>query len=322
MKTVLVTGCAGFIGSHLTECLLARGDRVIGIDSFEDFYPRPLKERNLANAIANPGFELVEANIVDLAVRNGSGHSRLHDLISASDIVIHMAAQAGVRSSWGESFEIYLKNNVHATQLLLEAARGSDIEKFVYSSSSSVYGESAEMPLTETAAPHPISPYGVTKLAGENLAVLYARAFAVPTVSLRYFTVYGPRQRPDMAFQRFITLMLADKPIEVYGDGLQVRDFTYVDDIVSGILRSVDSPHGSVFNLGGGSKVSLRDAIALLEDLIGTPAGITWGDRRAGDVTATWASLTAAGTIGYVPEVDLRTGLARHVEWARECVSS
>ena len=321
MSTVLVTGAAGFIGSHVTERLLARGDRVIGVDSFEDYYARELKERNLAEAMGSENFELIETNLVDLAVRDSSDNSRLRDLVAACDYIIHMAAQAGVRSSWGTSFEVYLRNNIHATQLLLEAAKGTGIKQLVYSSSSSVYGESREMPLVESAALHPISPYGVTKLAGENLAV-YSRAFEVPTVSLRYFTVYGPRQRPDMAFQKFIRAMIAGEPIEVYGDGFQIRDFTYVQDIVEGILLALEAPSGSVFNLGGGSKVSLRDAIAHLEDILGVSAQIHWGEKQPGDVTATRASLEAAHAMGYSPQVDLLAGLTHHVEWVRECASS
>ena len=232
------------------------------------------------------------------------------------DHVYHLAAQAGVRGSWGRSFETYARNNVLATQMLLECAKEVGIESFVCASSSSVYGDSAALPMREDAECRPFSPYGVTKLAAEHLARLYARNFGLPTVSLRFFTVYGPRQRPDMAFNKFIKAVVQDRPIEVFGDGSQTRDFTFISDIVDGIVAAPAAPAGAVFNLGGGSRVSLAGALETLESVVGHEIRKTPMATQAGDVTDTWAAVDhARDVIGYEPKVGLADGLAAEHQW-------
>lgn len=317
----LVTGCAGFIGSTLTDRLLADGWQVVGVDSFEDYYARELKELNLAKASESPAFALLEADLIELSSRDRSVASSpsLEGIVSSVDRIYHLAAQAGVRGSWGSSFESYVRNNVLATQRLLECAKSADIQSFVCASSSSVYGDAAALPMKEDAECRPFSPYGVTKLASEHLARLYARNFGVPTVSLRFFTVYGPRQRPDMAFNKFINAVLEDRPIGVYGDGSQTRDFTFIADIVDGILAAPSAPPGTVLNLGGGSRVSLSDALEILASVTGAEIRIDRRAVQAGDVTDTWADVERAHElIGFEPKVRLREGLEAEYRWLRE----
>lgn len=310
----LVTGCAGFIGSTLTDRLLATGWEVVGVDSFEDYYARDLKEANLSAARNDPAFRLIEADLVTLAAGDGAGS--LRELVGSVDHIYHLAAQAGVRGSWGRTFETYVRNNVLATQLLLECAKDSGVGSFVCASSSSVYGDAAALPMVETAECRPFSPYGVTKLASEHLARLYARNFGLPTVSLRFFTVYGPRQRPDMAFNKFIRSALEGREIEMFGDGSQTRDFTFISDIVDGIVAAPAAPAGSVLNLGGGSRVSLADAIDTLGSVMGREIRVHRAGLQAGDVTDTWASVDRArATIGFAPKVALAEGLAAEYEW-------
>ncbi len=316
----VVTGCAGFIGSSLTDRLLADGWDVVGIDSFEDYYSRELKEANLADALLSPAFTLVEADLVEMAALEGelagSGVVPLREIVASADHVYHLAAQPGVRGSWGATFETYVRNNVLATQKLLECAKEVGIASFVCASSSSVYGETAVLPMDEGAVCNPHSPYGVTKLASEHLARLYARNFGLPTVSLRFFTVYGPRQRPDMAFSKFIRAALEQRPIEVFGDGGQTRDFTFVSDIVDGIVAAPSAPAGSVLNLGGGCRVSLSEALDVLESVAGHKIEVRRSGVQAGDVTDTWAAVgRARDCIGYEPKVDLATGLAAEYRW-------
>jgi nucleoside-diphosphate-sugar epimerase len=309
-ERILVTGVAGFIASHLAERFLARGDRVVGVDCFTDYYPRERKEANLAPLKARPGFEFVEA---DLAV------AKLEPLLDGATGVCHLAAQAGVRASWGESFSTYLDMNIRATQRLLEAAKNRRIGRFVYASSSSVYGETPDLPMRETALTRPLSPYGVTKLAGEHLAVLYHRNYGVPTVSLRYFTVYGPRQRPDMAFYRFVRAGLLGEPVTIYGDGAQTRDFTFVDDAVKATMLAYDrGAPGDVMNVGGGSRVTLNEALSVIESEIGRALDRRHEDRARGDVTDTLADTSRAEErLGFRPGVTLREGLRRQCAWMR-----
>lgn len=322
MPNALVTGCAGFIGSNLTDRLLAEGYSVVGIDSFSDYYARERKEANIAAARTHERFTLVEADIVDLARADaGRGTPTLRELVDAADRVFHLAAQPGVRASWGESFHVYTHDNELATQVMLEAAKSVGVEAFVYASSSSVYGDTDVFPMREDAVCVPYSPYGVTKLAGEHLCRLYTRNFGLPTVSLRLFTVYGPRQRPDMAFSRFIDAALRDEPIRVFGDGSQTRDFTFVGDIVDGFTAAVGAPPGTVANLAGGSRVSLADAIETLGTVLGRPVRVEHAATQAGDVRDTWASTDVARErLGYEPKVSLAEGLAAEVAWYESTV--
>jgi len=305
-----VTGAAGFIGSTLVETLLEAGHEVVGIDCFLDYYPREAKETNLARIRSNARFRFVEESLVD---------ADLASLTSGMDWVFHQAAQAGVRSSWGEDFRIYSDNNVYATQRLLEACRGGSLSKFVYASSSSIYGDTNDLPMRESSIPKPVSPYGVSKLAAEHLVWLYSKNFDLPTVSLRYFTVYGPRQRPDMAFHRFINSVLDDVPIVLYGDGEQSRDFTFVADIVAAnIAAAAADARGTVYNLGGGSRTTVNEVIATIGELIGREPRVDRREMQKGDVRHTAADTSAARReIGFAPKVTLAEGLARQVEWHR-----
>lgn len=317
----VVTGCAGFIGSSLTDRLLAEGWEVVGIDSFEDYYARDLKEANLSEARRSPAFNLVEADLVGLGSPDGApdAAAALRKIIASCDHVYHLAAQPGVRGSWGRMFETYVRNNVLATQLLLECARDVGVSSFVFASSSSVYGDEVSLPMDERAECRPFSPYGVTKLAAEHLARLYARNFGLPAVCLRFFTVYGPRQRPDMAFNRFIRAALDERPIRMYGDGTQTRDFTFVSDIVDGVVAAPAAPSGTVLNLGGGCRVSLTEALETLGSVMGRPIRIERSEAQPGDVTDTWAAVERAReTIGYEPRVDLASGLAAECRWLSE----
>ena len=304
----LVTGAAGFIGSHLTAALLDRGTAVVGIDCFTDYYARALKEANLAVNAAKPGFEFVETSIqtADLgALLDGVTH------------VFHLAAQAGVRKSWGRDFRTYSEHNVDASQQLLEACVGRPIQKFVYASSSSLYGDARTIPVSEDALPRPLSPYGVTKLAAEHLCQLYWANHRVPTTSVRYFTVYGPRQRPDMAFNRFITAALAGQPITIYGDGSQTRDFTFVSDAVAATIAAGDrGVPGRAYNVGGGSRVSVQQVLDILERLTGHPLKISRESVQKGDVRDTFADTSLARTdLGFAPKVSLEQGLEAEYRW-------
>ncbi len=308
----LVTGAAGFIGSRLCERLLSEGHAVKGIDCFTDYYPRPLKEANLAGLKGQEGFSLIEADIMDLTPG---------ELLDGVEIVVHLAAQAGVRRSWGENFAIYTHNNLLTTQRLLEAAKEMPLKRLVYASSSSVYGDTSDLPMREASACWPVSPYGVTKLAAEHLCGLYHKNFGVDTVSLRYFTVYGPRQRPDMAFHRFIRALIEGGTIKLFGDGGQSRDFTFVDDVVAATMSAALAPQatGRVFNVGGGSRVSVNQVIAMLEDITGELAKVERLAVAKGDVRDTEADCSAAREIlGYAPQVSLASGLAAETAWVQE----
>lgn len=304
----LITGVAGFIGSHLAERLLEDGHDVCGIDTFIDYYPRSLKERNLEGLRAWKRFRFVEENLLT---------ADLPHLLEGVDWVFHQAAQAGVRASWGQEFARYVDCNVLSTQRLLEAVvlqskRSNPVKRVVYASSSSVYGDAVALPLREETTPLPVSPYGVTKLAAEHLCVLYQRNFGVPTVSLRYFTVYGPRQRPDMAFHRFCKAIIEQRPLCVYGDGKQTRDFTYVADIVEANIRAarMEGVEGEVMNIAGGSRVSMHEVLQLLHEVSGRPIRVEFGDKQHGDVAHTYADTSRAERLlGYRPCVSLREGL-------------
>ncbi len=305
---ILVTGAAGFIGSNLSRRLLEQGDRVIGVDCFTDFYPRWIKQRNLAPLLGQKNFEFLDRDILDLD---------LGSILEGVEAIYHLAAQAGVRSSWGESFSVYISNNIHATQKLLEASKTRPLDKFVYASSSSVYGLTPTLPMSETNLLHPLSPYGVTKLAAEQLCFLYFKNYGLPTVSLRFFTVYGPGQRPDMAFHKFFKLIAEDRPITVFGDGRQTRDFTYIDDIVAACLAARrDGRPGEVYNLGGGHQEKLENLFPLLEEICRRRVKITWLEPQKGDVLHTFADIAKAGRdLGFRPQADLREGLRREWEW-------
>jgi UDP-glucose 4-epimerase len=304
----LVTGVAGFIGSHLSAALLDSGATVTGIDCFTDFYPRPLKEANLATVKGRAGFNFVERAIQE---------TDLKPLLTGITHVFHLAAQAGVRKSWGRDFDVYTKNNVEASQRLLEAMVGLPVERFVYASSSSVYGDNVPLPMKEDAYLQPLSPYGVSKLAGEHLAHLYWANHGVPAVSLRYFTVYGPRQRPDMGIQRFLTAVRQGNPITVYGDGEQTRDFTFVGDIVAATLAAGNQgTPGRVYNIGGGSRVSLNDVLGLIARVTGRPVAIHREPNQKGDMRHTYADTSAARRdLGFVPRVSLEEGLTQQYRW-------
>jgi nucleoside-diphosphate-sugar epimerase len=306
----VVTGAAGFIGSHLTESLLADGHEVTGIDSFTDYYARSAKERNLEGPRAHGAFRLVEGRLQDLDLR---------PLIEGASQVFHLAAQAGVRASWGREFAHYTEHNVLATQRLLEAARDAGRPRVVYASSSSVYGDTPSLPLREDARCQPVSPYGVSKLAAEHLAVLYERNFGLPVMSLRYFTVYGPRQRPDMAFHRFLKAARDGEPIHLYGDGGQTRDFTYVVDIVAATRAAANSGQpGAVYNVGGGERVVLRDVLRRIEEVTSTRLNVITDEVQKGDMRDTFADTTAASRdLGFRSTVSLSEGLGREWQWIR-----
>jgi UDP-glucose 4-epimerase len=307
MKAV-VTGAAGFIGSHVAESLLVDGAEVTGIDCFTDYYPRTMKEANLVPLRDHEGFRLVEGRLQDLD---------LAPLLEGANTVYHLAAQAGVRASWGRDFALYTDHNVLASQRLLEAGLGAGRPRVVYASSSSVYGLTPTLPLAEGGPCQPVSPYGVTKLAAEHLAVLYHRTYGLPTVSLRYFTVFGPRQRPDMAFHRFFKAARDGGPIRVFGDGRQTRDFTFVSDIVAATrAAAVSGRPGSVYNVGGGERVELNHVLKLIEQITGRPLQVQREEAQKGDMRDTFADTTAARRdLGFQPAVGLAEGLAREWEW-------
>jgi UDP-glucose 4-epimerase len=309
----LVTGAAGFIGSTLTRKLLDRGREVRGIDNFADFYPRAMKEMNLSDIVDREGFELVEEDLVSC---------RLDTLMEGVDGVIHLAAQAGVRTSWGTEFRTYTDSNILATQRLLEAVRGGSVKRFVYASSSSVYGETQRLPLSEDVPLMPLSPYGVSKLAAEKLCRLYWKNFGVPTISLRYFTVYGPGQRPDMSFHRFIRAMLTGGSFRIFGTGEQTRDFTFVEDAAEVTIAALtEGSTGSVYNIGGGNRVSLKEVVDLMAKLTGCEPRFEFQDFEKGDMMHTMADTTFAGEeLGYSPRTGIEAGLEAEIRWMQKLI--
>lgn len=304
----LVTGAAGFIGSHLTGALLDRGAEVVGIDCFTDYYPRPLKEANLAHNRERAGFRFVESRIQD---------ADLPALLDGVTHVFHLAAQAGVRKSWGRDFRVYTDNNVDASQQLLEACVGRPLERLVYASSSSLYGDNVTIPMREDALPQPVSPYGVTKLAAEQLCYLYHVNHGVPATSVRYFTVYGPRQRPDMAFNRFIQASLDGRPITLYGDGEQTRDFTFVKDAVAATIAAGErGVPGRAYNIGGGSRVTVNHVLEIIGRLAGKPLDVRREPTQKGDMRDTYADTTLArADLGFAPSVSLEEGIEAEYRW-------
>jgi UDP-glucuronate 4-epimerase len=306
----VVTGAAGFIGSHLVERLLAEGRDVVGIDSFDDYYGRPVKEKNLENARRHPHFRWVEGDLNAIA---------LSDVLHEGDLLYHLAGQPGVRGSWGAQFDRYLQNNVLATQRVMEAAARAHVGRVVFGSSSSVYGNLSVQPTDEQALPHPISPYGVTKLAAEHLVHLYGQVRGISTVALRFFTVFGPRQRPDMAFHRFLRAIEEGSTISLYGQGQWRRDFTYVDDIVDGIVSAGErGADGASYNLGGGSPATLIEVVALLEKVTGRSAQVQFAENPGGEPSSTWADCRSAErALSFRPKVHLAEGLRRQWEWQR-----
>jgi UDP-glucose 4-epimerase len=306
----IVTGSAGFIGSALTWHLLQEGHDVLGVDALTAFYPRRIKDANLAKALQSDRFELIKGDLSQL---------RIEPLLEGADVVFHLAGQAGVRTSWEGEFEVYLRHNVLATQRLMEACRHVRPRRVVYASSSSIYGNAAQLPVSESVCGSPVSPYGATKLAGEQICDLYSGNFSIPVVKLRYFTVFGPRQRPDMAFHRFIRAGLAGETISVFGDGHQSRDFTYVDDVVAAtVAAGALGPDGATYNVGGGSTWTVRQVLEVVQEILKRELNVEYLRASAGDVRETSADTTRAREdLGFNPQTDVETGLRRQVEWIR-----
>jgi nucleoside-diphosphate-sugar epimerase len=309
----VVTGAAGFVGSHLAERLLAMGATVVGVDSFTDYYDRGAKESNLEALRGRRGFDLVTSDLAE---------EPIEPWLESAVVVFHQAGQPGVRASWGAGFAGYARNNVIATQRLLEACRDRPgLRRLVNASSSSVYGDAESLPTSEDVLPLPVSPYGVTKLAAEHLCRAYAVELGVPAVSLRYFTVYGPRQRPDMAFTRFCRALLAGAEIRVHGDGRQTRDFTYVDDIVTANVAAATAPAdrvvGNVYNLGGGTRITVNEVLKMLFRLAGRKTAVRHVEDQPGDARHTAAETARARhDLGFLPATPLEEGLQRQLKWA------
>ena len=306
-----MTGCAGFIGSHLTEALLADGVDVVGVDCFNDNYGRSQKLRQLERARQWSNFDFVP---IDLA------RGDLAEIVSGSDVIYHLAAEPGVRSSWGARFANYVQNNVVATQHMLEAAASvAGSSRFVFASSSSIYGEAETLPTPEDTIPAPLSPYGTTKLSGEHLCRAYHVNWGVQTVALRFFSVFGPRQRPDMAFTRFCLAAARNEPIEIYGDGNQTRDFTFVADIVRAVRAAAVAPQaaGRVYNIGGGMRRSVNDALEKIEEFAGRPLDVQRLAKEKGDVRDTAADTTRArDELLWTPEAEWEESLRAQFDWA------
>ncbi|MBW4648772.1 MAG: NAD-dependent epimerase/dehydratase family protein [Kastovskya adunca ATA6-11-RM4] len=317
MAINIVTGAAGFIGSHLAETLLKQGHKVIGIDQFNDYYDPALKRKNVAIFEAHPNFELIEGDIQSLDWKA---------LLDGVEVVYHQAAQAGVRASWGGGFRAYTERNINATQVLLEAAKDAkQLARLVYASTSSVYGNAETLPTSESIPPQPVSPYGITKLAAERLCTLYHQNFGVPFTALRYFTVYGPRQRPDMAFHKFFKAAIAGVTIPIYGDGQQTRDFTFISDAVAANLAAATAPDavGEIFNIGGGSRAVLADVLNTMEEIVGHPIQRNYIEQSMGDARHTAADVSKANKlIGYQPQVSLKEGLIQEWEWIQSLYSA
>ncbi|MGZ5414655.1 MAG: NAD-dependent epimerase/dehydratase family protein [Aeromicrobium sp.] len=311
MARVLMTGAAGFIGSHVSEVLVTQGWQVRGLDAFTDNYDPAAKVRNVAALQKLPAFELVAADLVD---------ADLSGVLDGVDAVIHLAAEPGVSTSWGAGFDVYVRRNVLATQRLLEAVAAAGIPRLVYASSSSVYGPTNEA-VDESARLAPLSPYGVSKLAGECLVGAYAHERGLNAVSLRFFSVYGPRQRPDMAAHRFIEALLDGSHVEVYGDRLQMRDFTFVDDVAAAVSSALTAefPSGTILNIANGTPVGVPDLLRLIGEQLGTELSVRRLPHRVGDTRKTHGDSSAASRVlDWHATTDLKTGLARQVAWHLE----
>jgi UDP-glucose 4-epimerase len=307
---VLITGAAGFIGSHLTEECLRLGWSVVAIDSLNTSYSPAAKVRNADHFRRHHRCTYLEQDILDADLRS---------LLQDTDVVFHLAAQAGVRASWGQSFDVYTQLNVTVLQRLLEAVRDTPVRRFVFASSSSVYGDAEALPTPEDTVLRPVSPYGATKALGEHLTYLYFRNYGVPTVNLRFFSVYGPRQRPDMAFYRAVEAAIAGLEFRLFGDGRQTRDFTYVADIVRGTIAAAEhAPPGSTYNLGGGSTLAMLDALEIIKEETGGGLRLNAVPSERGDPKDTASDLTAAARdLSYAPSWDVRRGLCEQVSWHR-----
>jgi UDP-glucose 4-epimerase len=311
---ILVTGCAGFIGSNISERLLKLGHEVIGVDNFDVYYSRSQKEKNLLPILLHPHFRLVEDNLATMP---------LIKVIKGINAVVHLAAQPGVRNSWGASFQKYVTNNLLVTQRLLEETKGYRLKKFVYASSSSVYGQITGK-LNEEMKLQPKSPYGVTKLAAEHLCDLYHHEYKMPTLSLRFFSVYGPKQRPDMAFHKFCHAISNELPLTIYGNGQQIRDFTFVDDVTDIVVEALGNDLcGETINVGGGTACTLLDAIAILEGFYGKPSMKTFLERQKGDVESTQADTAKLEKFfSKKPSTSLIDGLALEWKWFHEFLNA
>lgn len=312
MTVDIVTGAAGFIGSHLVEALLKQGRQVIGIDQFNDYYDPALKRQNISQFEHHPAFKLIAADIQSLD---------WNQLLTDVEVIYHQAAQAGVRASWGQGFRAYTERNINATQAILEAAKDAKhLKRLVFASTSSVYGDAETLPTHESICPQPVSPYGITKLAAERLCGLYCKNFGVPFTALRYFTVYGPRQRPDMAFHKFFKAVLQDEAIPIYGDGKQTRDFTFVKDAIAANLAAATVPAavGEIFNIGGGSRVVLTEVLDTMEKIVNRPIRRNHIEQAMGDARHTAADVSKARRIlGYQPQVSLEEGLTQEWLWVQ-----
>lgn len=316
-KRVLVTGGAGFIGSHLVDALLNDGFEILVLDNFDLFYPRSIKENNLANSRKNKNFTLVEADI-----RNRQEVFQIFEQWKP-ELVVHLAAKAGVRPSVQNPLT-YFEVNVTGTVNVLDAAIHCGVKKVIFASSSSVYGLNKKVPFAEDdPILFPASPYGATKISGEAICSSYSNCFQLPIVALRFFTVYGPRQRPDLAIHKFARMILRGEPIPVFGDGFTKRDYTYVKDIIAGIRAAMEyTPSGyEVFNLGNDHPVRLIELVHLLEDALGQKARIRHLPPQVGDVPQTWADINRARTLGYAPSTGIKEGIKQFIEWVNVHVS-
>ena len=312
MTQVVITGVAGFIGSTLAEKLLHDGHNVRGIDSFTNYYPARMKEKNIENCLKHTNFSLIRQDL--------ESSLDLSTIFKNAEYIFHLAAQPGVRASWGKEFVIYVKNNISVTQKILESLKNNTtLKKFVLASSSSVYGNQSNIMNEETSLTRPVSPYGVTKLAAENLTNLYFKNYKIPTVSLRYFTVYGPKQRPDMAFTRFFNSIIKDKKLSIFGNGEQTRDFTYVDDIVKATINAATSDSvGEILNVGGGSVFSLSEIIEFMKEITQKEFEIDFKTEQKGDVRHTSADISKAKKlINYKSNTDIKYGLTQQYEYIK-----